>query len=424
MNADLSRRRFLKTSALAAAGLMIVPRQVLGRGYTAPSDQLTLGVIGAGKQSGGLTRNLMQAGFRLLAVSDVDPQKIKRLQQVAKGAKQAGDAAGYGDFRELLAREDVNAVAIITPDHWHAVMAVAAMKAGKDVYCEKPLALTIEEGRAMAQAARKYGRVFQTGSMQRSWRNFRQACELVCNGYLGDIQEIQVSISGPPVPYSLPEEPIKHALDWDRWLGPSPAVAYNHLLAPTVRQEKLFWPKWRDYKEFGGGGMTDWGAHMFDIAQWALGMDESGPVEILPPNGSEVPFLTYRYASGVRMTHQNFGRGWGVRFIGSKGTMDISREYFDPSDARLKDLDVPESGRLYRSSDHYADFVNAIRQRTKPICDVETGHRTATVCTLGNIAYELKRPLRWDPVKEEFAGDAEANRMRGRAFRGEWSIAV
>lgn len=430
-NQHSGRRRFIRQLG-ALSAFTIVPRFVLGGpGYLAPSDMIGLGFIGGGRQALGLKNSFLNTGeARVLAVSEVYESKTETfVGQVAKFYADKGDQSFtpvkvFKDFREMLLLSEVDAVVIATPDHWHAVQAIKAAQAGKDIYCEKPLSLTIREGRAMVEAARKYNRVFQTGSMQRSWPEFRQAVELIRNGYIGDIKTIKVSIGGPPVAYNLAQEAIPAGLDWSLWLGPNAPVHYNQEIAPPLGVE--YWAKWRNFREFGGGGMTDWGAHMFDIAQWALDKDGSGPVQIIPPDGKDVQFLTYVYDNGVTMTHENFGWNNAVRFIGTNGQLDIQRRKLETSpDAMLKDKVIGSSEkRVYFSDNHYRDFLGAMRTRKRPICDVETGHRTASVCTLGNIAYELKRPLRWDPVREKFRKDKEATRMLGRELKGEWGVSV
>lgn len=422
----MNRRKFIEKSAVLSA-FMIVPRFVLGgKGYTAPSDLITLGCIGAGKQAFDLKKSFLDTGeVKILAAADVYGIKVKRFadevnQYYAAQAGQSHYAAmtTYADFRDLLARQDIDAVVIAVPDHWHSVCAILAARAGKDIYCEKPLSKTIAEGRAMVHETRKHKRVFQTGSMQRSWAEFRQAVELVRNGYIGDIQTVKVNVGLPPVPYNLPAEPMVDTLNWDFWLGPNSPQNYNHFLAPSL--DDNFWAKWRDYKEFGGGGMTDWGAHMFDIAQWGLDMDDSGPISVTPPDSSH-QFLTYQYANGITMTHEP-NDSQGVTFIGSTGTVHVERGKLQTSPESLKDQVIgPDQKHVYYSDNHYKDFLQAMRKRSKPIADVEIGHRTATVCNMGNIAYELKRPLKWNPHREKFDDD-EANKLRSREMRKEWVV--
>jgi predicted dehydrogenase len=423
----INRRKFLEKASVMSA-FMIVPRFVLGgNGYTAPSDLITLGFIGTGKQAGGLQGSFFDTNeVKIIAAADVYGAKLQQFagqvnQRYAMKAVQTKYAgcATYADFRDLLSRKDIDAVVIAVPDHWHSVCAILAARAGKDIYCEKPLSLTIKEGRAMVEESRKHKRVFQTGSMQRSWPEFRQAVELVRNGYIGEIKTVKVNVGPSPVPYNLPAEQMPESLNWDFWLGPNAPQVYNHALAPGLTDD--FWAKWRNYKEFGGGGMTDWGAHMFDIAQWGLDMDGSGPVMVTPPDRDH-PFLTYQYANGITMTHEPEGNQ-GLTFVGTEGNIHVVRGKLETTPVTLKDKIIgPNEKHVYLSTDHYKDFLQAIRNRTKPVADVEIGHRTATVCNIGNIAYELKRPLHWNPHKEEFKNDDEANRLRSREMRKEWMV--
>jgi predicted dehydrogenase len=423
----ISRRQFIGKASVASA-FMIIPRFVLGgKGYTAPSDLITLGFIGTGKQAGGLQGAFLKTNeAKIVAAADVYGAKLKsfadkvnQFYAAQAGQSQYAGCAMHADFRDVLSRKDVDAVVIAVPDHWHSVTAILAARAGKDIYCEKPLSLTINEGRAMVTETRKNKRIFQTGSMQRSSPEFRQAVELVRNGYIGEIKTVKVNVGPPPVAYNLPAEPMPDTLNWDFWLGPNSAQVYNHFLAPGLTDN--FWAKWRDYKEFGGGGMTDWGAHMFDIAQWGLDMDASGPVSVTPPDANH-PFLTYQYQNGITMTHEPTGNQ-GVTFVGTEGTIHVMRGTLETTPDTLKGKIIGANEKhVYLSENHYKDFLQGIRNRTNPICDVEIGHRTATVCNIGNIAYGLKRPLQWDPEKEIFKGDDEANALRGRVMRKEWLV--
>jgi predicted dehydrogenase len=428
-NQGVTRRKFLNQAAVLSS-IMIVPRFVLGgKNYTAPSDKITLGFIGTGRQGMGLLNNFLNIEeVQVIGASDV--YKLKVNNAVAKANKFYSDKTGqasydgcksYEDFRQLLALKDLNAVVIATPDHWHAVHAIRAAEAGKDIYCEKPLSLTIKEGRAMVNAARKHNRIFQTGSMQRSAPEFRQAVELIRNGYLGEIKNIKVSIGGGPLPYDLPKEEVPAGLNWEMWLGPNEYVHYNNQLAPLPGAD--IWARWRYYKGLGGGDLTDWGAHMFDIVQWALDMDQSGPVQITPPDGKDFTFLTYKYPNGITMTQENFGKNHTIRFTGTDGELDIQRKKLETSKPELATRVIGENEkRVYKSDNHYRDFTDAIRSRKKPICDIETGHRSATVCNLGNIALDAKRPLTWDPKTETFKNDKAANEMLGRKLKSEWNI--
>ncbi len=430
-----SRRRFLKQSATALAGFIIVPRHLLGGirphglNYVAPSDTISLGFIGCGKQGRILSNYFLTTNeIRIAAISEVYRDKTELMLKTIKGNLEKNkqpdnnEIGVYNDFRELLSRKDIDAVVIATPDHWHAAAAVRAAEAGKDVYCEKPLSLTVKEGRAMVNAARKHNRVFQTGSMQRSWPEFRQAVEIIRNGFIGEIKSIKVNVGPPPVAYNLPEEPVPDGLDWIRWLGPNEFKNFNSELAPPITKD--VYPNWRNYKEFGGGMVTDWGAHMFDIAQWALDMDDSGPVEIFAPDAAH-PFLTYKYKNNVIMTHEKWEWNNAVLFTGTEGEVRIRRGKLETTPASIKDKTIGETEKhVYKSENHYKDFLSAMRNRTKPICDVEIGHRTASVCNIGNIAYQLKRPLKWNPKTEKFEKDAEANALLGRPMSNDWAIKI
>lgn len=425
------RRQFLKQTAGTALAFTIVPRFVIGGpAYTAPSDKINLGFIGTGKQARGLQNNFKEK-TNIVAGADVDSIKLKYFHSLlekyyasARKDGKGGDYKGftaYEDYKEILARKDIDGVVIATPDHWHAIQAIDASNAGKHVYCEKPMAHSVEEGRAMVKAARKNKIVFQTGSMQRSWKNFRHACELVRNGYLGKISEILVSVGDPPMKCDLPAQPLRAGLNWDKWIGPGYYRDFSAVLAPPV-EEDIF-PKWRDYKEYGGGMVSDWGAHMFDIAQWALGMDNSGPVKFIPSAGNAKRGLEMVYENGVVMKHVDFGRNNTVRFIGEKGRLDVSRSILDSDPANIVSAIIqPNEIRLYESNDHYLDWLECIKTGKQPICDVEIGHRTSSVCNIANIAYELRRPLDWNPEKEKFRNDNEADVMLKPMFREGWKL--
>ena len=423
----ISRRKFLGTGLAAAAAFTIVPRHVLGgSGYIAPNDQITLGFIGTGKQARDLQNQFVRRA-KIIAACDVDSRKLERFKTLGEARYQVLGLSTpvirtYRDFRELLQNRDIDAVVISTPDHWHAIQTIESAKAGKDVYCEKPFSHSIEQGRLMVQAINKYQRVNQTGNQQRSTRIFREACQYIRNGYIGDIIEVKVSCGPPPKKYDLGAEQKPDYLDWEMWVGPAVFNPFNAELSPPL--ERDIYPNWRDYKEYGNGMTADWGAHMYDIAQWALGMDDSGPTAIYPPD-KDHKHLTFYYENGIKMTHEDFGRGYAVRFIGSRGVIDVSRGFFESLPGNLSTRGFRESDvKLYESNDHYQDWLDCIRTRKQPISTAEIGHRTATVCFLTNIAYELNRPLKWDPVKEEFVNDAEANRLRSGYVRAPWRMIV
>ncbi len=427
--ATSSRRKFIEKSALAIGAITIVPRHVLGRGFIPPSDIFSVGIIGTGAMGKGLANRFEGLEeSRVIAVCDIDKKKLESFKESYQKAfaeiypdTQVRDLPVYSDYAQLLDRTDIDGVVVSTPDHWHAAPAIDAMKAGKHVYCEKPMSHTIKEGRAMADASKKYGKILQTGSQQRSNEEFRKACELVRNGYVGEITKVLVNVGNPASPCNLPYHPTPDYIDWDRWVGSAPMRSFH----PTLTETDWF-PRWRWFREFGGGILADWGAHMFDIAQWGLGMDGSGPVEIVPPREpNAVKGLKMIYANGVEMIHEDFCRGYAVRFIGSEGSLDVSRSFLDSDPenivtATLKEGDV----RLYKSENHHLDWINSIKEDKKPICDVEIGHRSSSVCHLANIGYELRRALRWDPEKEEFIGDAEANFKRSKFYRKPYLVAA
>ena len=352
MQRQFNRRQFLRTTAAAALAAPLLLRGARAAGEKGPNDRITLGVIGTGTQGGYLLQNFLgHPNTQVVAVCDVDTTRrehhCKKVDEFysAKGNTEYKGCTAYKEFPELLARKDIDAVVMAPPDHWHAYIAVAACDAGKDVYCEKPLSLTIREARAMVRAARKNDRVFQTGSMQRSSSEFRKACELVRNGRIGKVQKVIVDVGGPSRPCDLPGEAMEPGLNWDLWLGPAPVRPYNSVLSP--RGVHKHFPDWRNYWEYSGGGMTDWGAHHFDIAQWGLGMDESGPVEIIPPPGPHpTRGVRYLYANGVEMLHGDSG---GVLFIGDEGKILVNRGKFEATPQSIADEPLGSNAiRLYK----------------------------------------------------------------------------
>jgi predicted dehydrogenase len=425
----ISRRQFVKAAAAAAVvAPAIVPRSVLGGpDKTAPSDRITVGFIGTGKMANDfhLSTLLRFDDVEALAVCDVDTTRrehaLKRVEeQYAKAGRPAACAA-YNDFRDVVARKDIDAVVIATPDHWHAIPIIEACKAGKDVYCEKPLTLTIHEAKTLIDVVRKHGRVLQTGSQQRSgvFGQFPLACELIRSGRVGRVKTVRVGVGGPSVWCDLGEEPMEPGLDWDLWLGQAPMRPYNSILSP--RGVYNHFPQWRRYREYSGGGMTDMGAHHFDIAQWALGMDESGPVEIIPPEDpTATTGVTYRYANGVEMIH---GGEQGCTFEGTDGTLHIGRGVLESTPKSIVEEPLGRDDvHLFRSPGHHRNWLDCIRSRQRPVADVEVGARSVTVCHLGNLAYWNRRPLRWDPQKWQFVDDAEANGWLDYPRRDPWQL--
>jgi len=436
---DFSRRRFLKAASAFTISAPFILRSNIWAATVPPSDRLTLGFIGMGHQNRGLLSDFInRSTTQVLAVCDVDTTRREAAKKFVEDfyAKKNGQdsykgCGAYEDFRDVLARKDIDAVVIATPDHWHAIIAIAAARAGKDIYCEKPLCQSIHEARAMVNAVRKNRRVFQTGSMQRSMREFRTAVELIRNGVLGKISRVEVAVWGPAIPCNLPAEPIEPGLDWNFWLGPAPVREYNSILSP--RGVHNHYPRWRNYREYGGGGVTDWGAHHFDIVQWALDMDASGPIEFFPvsePNAtSGVRFL---YANGTEVIHKN---GNGITFHGSAGKLYVNRKEFELEIGSEQKADSPASldavtaeylggkaKHVYTSHDHKGDWIQCIRSRKRPIADVEIGARTVSLCHLVNLAYYHGQHLKWNPRREKFSGGTGNVKWLDASYRDPWKL--
>lgn len=418
----VSRRGFLGGAVAALAAPTIIPRHVLGDEKNVPANEkIVLGVIGIGKMMYGshMPHFVRMPEVKVVAVCDVDTTRREAGKKRVDDAYNNVDCKAYVDYREMLARKDIDAIACATPDHWHALVILDTCKAGKDMYCEKPLTNNLAEAKAVMDAVNHSKIIFQTGSQQRADKTFRIACELLRNGRIGKLQQIQVGVGGPPTPCNLPGEEMEPGLDWDRWLGPAPMRPYHSILSP--RGVHNHFPSWRAFCEYGGGGMTDWGAHHFDIAQWALDMDKSGPVEIvLPENPKLGRGLKYVYANGVEMIH---GGPSGITFIGADGEIfaDRSKVVSKPEEivkTPIGDNDV----HLYQApgpshSGHRQDWVDCIRSRKQPNCPIEVGARSVAVCHLGNVAYlhaeEIGgKSLKWDPQKWEFVGNDAANAWR------------
>ncbi len=439
----LNRRDFLKGSAkgavAAAAVPTIIPASALGKdGRKSPSDRFTVGFIGTGSLGNGhhLSQCLGNKPIRdqidVAAVCDVDRNRRNDAAQRVKKMPGNRRVGIYNDYRELLERTDLDAVFVVTPDHWHTLPCIAAMECGLDVYCEKPLTLTIEEAQAIVAAARRYGAVFQTGSQQRSSGQFHQACELVRNGKIGKISRVDTVLHGVSDGDWIPPKTPPPELDWNFWLGQAPYVDY----APNRVHYQFRW-----FLDYSGGVMTDWGAHHNDIAQWALGMDGSGPVYV---DGTKCEFskkgmhtapkhfdVHYKYANGVDLYCHTRGQkyddgtefGNGVKFKGSDGWIFVSRSEIKASDPDiLKSKFGPNDVRLYKSDNHHLDWIDCMKTREKPICDVAIGASSVVVCHLGNISMQLGRPLKWNPDKMEFIGDDAANAMRRRPMRAPWHL--
>lgn len=401
-----NRREALRTGlAASAAAPLILSKHAHGAG---PNDKIVMGAIGVGGRGRSDLRELLKfPEVEVVAVCDVVGRHAELAKKDVDGKYGNTACAVYGDFREITHRDDIDAVLIATPDHWHAVISIDAMLHGKDVFCEKPESLTIEEGKRMVATARRYGRVFSGGS-QRVWGDYNWFHRMVRGGAIGDVREVWVDVGGPSGPCYLPPEEKPEDVDWNMWLGPAPYRPYH---------QSLVRGGFRPYRDYSGGGTTDWGCHGFGGALFACGLHESGPVQVLPPDGQDRPYGTVVWNNGVRMYH---GRGTGgiLSFSGTEG-------HIDGNSRRDKSIQTPDiyipnyNGR----GGIFGDFLHCVKSRQKPFRDIERAHRTATVCHLLNISYWLNRPLTWDAELQEITGDAEAARWMDRPKRDGWSVA-
>jgi predicted dehydrogenase len=432
---SIHRRDFLTRATGAVVGLglpAIIPISALGgEGGVAASERIAMGCIGVGGQGTANLRAFLNSdGVQVVAVCDVDRRHRESARNRVNrfyGHEGNGGCATYNDFRELLARDDIDAVTICTPDHWHALIATASARAGKDMYCEKPLANSVVEGRAVCEEVKRCGRVLQTGSHERSRHNARFACELVRNGRLGKLHTIRVnmpidhSVSIPPQPLM----PVPEGFDYDTWLGPAP-------WEPYTKRRCHFW--FRYVLDYSGGEMTDRGAHIIDLAQLGLGADHTGPVEIeahgkAPQDGLFNTFDEYqfecKYANGVRLIGE---KKWprGIKFEGSDGWVFIhihgGHLEAEPR-SLLREVFGPNEVQLGRSPGHHRDFLNAVRNQTTPMAPPEVGHRSASICHLINIALITDKKLLWNPLTESIRGDNEiARKMLAKPMRGSWRL--
>ncbi len=446
----MQRRNFLRATALGAAASLL-PLDALASAPAAKAakkgsnGKVQLGFIGLGQQAMYLLQGFISMDdVRVVAGCDVYDVKRDRF---AKRVKDYYSAKGerkvkvdmYEDYQDLLARPDIDAVVIASPDHQHAVMAIAACKAGKDIYLEKPATLTIYEGQQLVKAVRKYNRILQMGSQQRSSEEFIHAANLAREGELGQIHKLKVyvgrndvnPVTAAPAPCKLPRMAVPAGLNWDKWLGPLPESVYYHSdLNPVISAEEpneKLWGAWRWYKVSGGGLMTDWGAHMFDVAQWALGKDGSGPVEVIPPGYSYYDHLTYKYDNGIILSEEPFdGSTPGVQIYGSEGWVKVSRGKLEASDKKFRmpeaddKNDVPYEVKV----GHHRKFIDAVLSRNDPNVPIEVGHSSCTVCNLGNIAMELGRPLVWNPIVQKFMKDPEATALLHYDYRRGYEHAL
>lgn len=420
-----SRRHFLRLGAVAAAAPCIIPSQVLGA--EAPSKQINVGFIGVGSHGTdwNLRRYLGLRDTRVRVVCDVDGERMRHAKQIVDEQYQNKDCGITKDFREVLARPDIDAVMISTPDHWHTLMSVMAARAGKDVQCEKPT-LTIGEGKILIDTIRKHQRVFQTSTEDRSVPVYHRMAELVRNGRIGKLQRIEVILPRQPTePGDPTPQPVPPDLDWEMWLGPAP-------YAPYTKDRVHFNFRW--IRDYSGGIICDWGTHLFDTAQWGNDTERSGPVEVDGKgtfwegglyNTVKDYDVTYRYANGVVMTCTPGDPS--IKFIGTEGWVG-NRGWLgklEASSQTILDSKIgPGEVHLYTNREgEHRDFIDCVKSRKDPYFPVDIGHRVATVCHLANLSIQLGRKLKWDPAAERFGDDAQANALLERPMRSPWKLA-
>jgi len=435
MKHSSTRRQFLATAASAFAVPMVIPGSALGLGQTvAPSERIGTGCIGMGSRGNGHVNEI--SSFRetqVVAVCDVQSRRAEAAQQrvEARYAQQTASGtykgcAAYQDFRELLARPDIDAVTIASPENWHAIMSVEAMKTGKDVYCEKALSLTVAEGRAVCDAASRFGRVFQAGTQQRSDQRFRFACELARNGYLGKVHTVTVGVPSGRRELHLPAKPAPEGLDYDLWLGPAPFKPYR---------EGLCSYNWYFFTDYCAGWIQSWGVHHVDIALWgqpslqATTLTVEGTAEFLPGGDADVSFgwqTQLTTPAGLVLRFHDDGSspvGHGVRFEGDQGWVHVTRGSINAEPKSLLSATIkPGEERLYRSQHHMADFVRCMQTRRDPVAPAEACHAATTATLLADIATRTGRKLTWDWQQEQFIGDDGANRMLTRSLRRPWQL--
>jgi predicted dehydrogenase len=456
----LARRRFLARAAAALAVPCVVPGAVLGKDGAEPASQrITIGVIGTGQRGSANMKGVMQSPLaHVVAVCDCRQKRreaaVRNVEQHYAARKNQGSyrgCEGYNDFRELLAREDIDAVLVCPPDHWHGIVATRALAAGKDMYCEKPIGLTIAECKAIRDAVGKYGRVFQTGTQQRSDARFRHACELARGGYLGKVHTIEVAVPpGGSIPNQAPA-PVPPGFDYDMWTGPAAMHPFDERRCEWLA---MYW-----IYDYCVGFVTNWGIHHLDIAQWGCPEVGNQPFElegtgVLPTEGMCDTIMTWRvelrYESGLRVSYTNSQGpfGWqksqgvtdecakaldactpdlyhkqGCRFIGDEGWVHVSRSSITAEPNSLLDVKItPEKAQLVESDNHYVNFLECVGSRRAPVAPVDSGHRASVIGNVADIALRLNRKVRWDPARDQFLGDDQANRLLSRAMRQPWTM--
>lgn len=435
----VSRRNFLKGFGSVAALPLIIPASALGRDHRpAPSERITMGFIGMGSMGMyNLQGFIAKPDVQVLAVCDVNLSGTNYAGNGLNGREPArqfvnstyaekSDSSTYSGcdsyefFWQILERQDIDAVCLALPDHWHAYMAVAAARSGKDIYSEKPLSRTIHEGRLMVNATRKHQVVFQTGSQQRSDSRFRHACELARNGYVGEIQKVYAEVGGVSSPFPHGEEPVPEGFLYELWLGNAPSAPYHSKrVSGGYNTEEGAWRAWIPYS---AGHVADWGAHNFDISLWGLGLDRSNPTQIIHESDTDEGALTLMYSGSPPIIKKKGPHDGMIQFIGTDGWVGVSRGEIWASDERLLTLELkPSDTHLYHSENHHRDFLNCIKTRSHPVCDVEIGHSSSVACLTSEICIRLGRTLEFDPVQETFQ-DEEANGHVSRHMRGPWAL--
>ncbi|MBP8132203.1 MAG: Gfo/Idh/MocA family oxidoreductase [Candidatus Hydrogenedentes bacterium] len=425
-----SRRAFLRAAGAAAAAVsvpVIIPARALGLGRRiGPNDKITVGCIGVGPQGQYVMKNFMNnEQARVIAVCDVKNACCLEAKQQVDGFYKDANCVIHRDFRELTARDDIDVVSIASTDHWHVLHALSAVRAGKDVYVEKPLAVSIAELQATRDAVHKHGRLFQFGTQQRSSREFRFACELVRNRLIGDLHTIKVG-APPSIPSeNFPEQPVPDGIDYEMWLGPAPYAPYN--------ENRVSHDYWWHCSDYAIGFISGWGIHHIDIAQWGNDTDLTGPTEIagtgvFPKDGMCDCALKWNieahYENGVRLDYTDDGQNpHGITFEGSEGWVYVKRGLIDAQPKSLLQYTLkPDEIHLYESTNHAGNLLDCVRTRAQTVCPIDVAARSDTICQISDMAIRAERPLRWDPATERFAGDDVANRALARAMREPWRL--
>jgi predicted dehydrogenase len=420
---DLTRRTFLKQGALLGASLWAGPNilraETLGRnGKTGPNSRINMGFIGMGSIMPMHLGLANHGAMHPLYVCDVKPERLAWAKNDMTNRGHPNVTATQ-DYEDVIEDPAVDAVVIATPDHWHAAISIAAMRQGKDVFVQKPMTLTIEEGKAMVAAEKRYGRILQVGSQQRSSSHFRKAAEIVRNRWIGEIKEVYCSIGGFGPPPLKKTQPVPPGFNYDKWLGPAPWEEYfpERVLGRPGGGWRLFW-------EYGNRKFGDWGAHHYDIVQWAFDRDQTGPVRFVPKGFERNPYDHFFYADGIKVVKDHTeNKGYQIRFIGTEGEVLVNRGKMKTVPAELATRPLsPNDVRLYKSRDHHGNWIDGIKTRRQPICHAEVGHRSATVCQLAALAQRLKRPLQWDPDAQQIVGDDEARRRQDRPRRAGYEL--